>query len=385
MFAIPIFFYFYSEMSRLKKMNCYLAAVVLSFAAASCSNHSNEKVLRIGFSQCTMVNKWRQTMLKEMQRELSFHSEINFIFKDANGSTTKQIEQIRELIDEKVDLLIVSPNEAAPITPVVEKAFAENIKVIIVDRKTTSNNYTAYVGASNYEVGVNAATFANSILKGKGNILEISDIPGSSADIDRHKGFTEFLKQYPTLKYAGKVYEEGDENPSGEKLTRFLQSDSTIHLIFAQNDRLAFSASTVCKKMGVDKKINIIGVDGLPGENGGIDLVDKKILKSTILYPTGGKEAIITAVSIATNNPYKKENLLVTTVIDSSNVRIMKLQNEKVIAQQEDIDKRQKKIEEQIIITKNKSNVITAISVILALALIMGSVLFYLLKRKQEN
>ncbi len=323
-------------------------------------------------------------MLKEMQRELSFHSEINFIFKDANGSTIRQIEQIRELIDEKVDLLIVSPNEAAPITPMVEKAFAENIKVIIVDRKTTSSNYTAYVGASNYEVGVNAATFANSVLKGKGNILEISDIPGSSADIDRHKGFTGFLKKYPALKYAGKVYEEGDENPSGEKLTQFLQSDSTIHLIFAQNDRLAFSASRVCKKMGVDQKIKIIGVDGLPGENGGIDLVDKKILNSTILYPTGGKEAIITAVNIAANNPYKKENLLVTTVIDSSNVRIMKLQNEKVIAQQEDIDKRQKKIEEQIIITNNKSNVITAISVILALALILGAVLFYYLRENKK-
>jgi ABC-type sugar transport system substrate-binding protein len=90
-----------------------------------------------------MVNKWRQTMLKEMERELSFHPEINFIFKDANGSTKKQIDQIQELIDQKVDLLIVSPNEAAPITPIVEKAYSKDIKVIIVDRKTTSQDYTA--------------------------------------------------------------------------------------------------------------------------------------------------------------------------------------------------------------------------------------------------
>ncbi|MEO7489851.1 MAG: substrate-binding domain-containing protein [Ferruginibacter sp.] len=336
----------------------------------------------MGFSQCTMVNKFRQTMLKEMERELSFHPETNFIFKDANGVTGKQIEQIQELIDEKVDLLIVSPNEAAPITPIVEKAFAKGIKVIIVDRKTVSENYTAFVGASNYEVGVNAATFANSVLKGKGNVLEVSDIPGSSADIDRHKGFTEFLQQHTGIQYIKKVYEEGDEDPSGEKITSFLQADSNIQLIFAQNDRLAFSASKVCKKMGLENRIKIIGVDGLPGENGGIDLVEKGILEATILYPTGGEEAILTAVKIARNNPYKKENRLVTTIIDSSNVRIMKLQNEKVIAQQEDIDKRQKKIEEQIAITKNQTNIILAISITLALALIFGGILFYYL---QEN
>ncbi|CAN5599047.1 substrate-binding domain-containing protein [soil metagenome] len=321
-------------------------------------------------------------MLKEMERELSFHPETNFVFKDANGVTGKQIEQIQELIDEKVDLLIVSPNEAAPITPIVEKAFAKGIKVIIVDRKTVSENYTAFVGASNYEVGVNAATFANSVLKGKGNVLEVSDIPGSSADIDRHKGFTEFLQQHTGIQYIKKVYEEGDEDPSGEKLTSFLEADSNIQLIFAQNDRLAFSASKVCKKMGLENRIKIIGVDGLPGENGGIDLVEKGILEATILYPTGGEEAILTAVKIARNNPYKKENRLVTTIIDSSNVRIMKLQNEKVIAQQEDIDKRQKKIEEQIAITKNQTNIILAISITLALALIFGGILFYYL---QEN
>src|SRR5205085_7086727 len=180
------------------------------------------------------------------------------------------------------------PNEAQPITPAVEKAMENNIRVIIVDRKTSSQNYSAYVGASNYEVGEDAASFANSFLKGKGNIMEVSDIPGSSADIDRHKGFIDLVKTYPGIKFIAKVYLEGDVNPSGEKLTQFLQSHPDVDLIFAQNDRLALSASRVCKKMELDQKIKIIGVDGLIGENGGIDLVEKGILKATILYPTGG-------------------------------------------------------------------------------------------------
>lgn len=382
MFAMPEIMRYYNYINWFKRVTFLFTVLFIIIFTASCSNYSGAKKYTIGFSQCTMVNKFRQSMLKEMERELSFHPEINFIFKDANGFTEKQVEQIQELIDQKVDLLIVSPNEAAPITPIVEKAFANGIKVIIVDRKTISQNYTAFVGASNYEVGVNAATFTNAILKGTGNVLEVSDIPGSSADIDRHKGFTEFLKKYPRIKYVTKVYEAGDENPSGEKLTQFLQSDSNIQMIFAQNDRLAFSTSKICKQMGLDKRIKIIGVDGLPGENGGIDLVEKRILEATILYPTGGEEAILMAVNIAENKPFKKENRLMTTIIDSSNVRIMKLQNEKLLLQQEDIDKRQKRIEEQITIARNQTNIIVAISIILALALIFGAILFYYL---QEN
>jgi len=360
----------------------FLLLVYLACGLFSCSFQKTKKTFKVGFSQCTLVNKWRQTMLHEMKRELSFHPEIDFIVKDADGHTEKQIEQIQELIDQKVDLLIVSPNEAAPITDVVEKAFNKGIRVIIVDRRTLSQHYAAYVGASNYEVGVNAATFAVSLLKGKGTTMELSDIPGSSADIDRHRGFTEYIKRYPGINYLGKIYESGDNNPSEEKITQFLQSNPATNLVFAQNDRLALSVYRVAKKLGLDRSLKIIGVDGLVGENGGIDLVEKGVLKATILYPTGGGEAILTAVAMLNNQPFKKENPLMTTIIDSSNVRIMKLQNEKVVAQQEDIDRRQKKIEEQIAITKNQNNIIFAISVTLALALIFGGILFYYL---QEN
>ena len=147
MFAMPEINKCYNQINWFRREFLFLLFPFILTLITSCSNHKEGKVFSVGFSQCTMVNKFRQTMLKEMQRELSFHPEINFIFKDANGVTNKQIEQIQELIDQKVDLLIVSPNEAAPITPIVEKAFTKGIKVIIVDRKTISQNYTAYVAA----------------------------------------------------------------------------------------------------------------------------------------------------------------------------------------------------------------------------------------------
>jgi signal transduction histidine kinase/DNA-binding response OmpR family regulator len=359
---------------------CLLALLLVS----ACSPTDKKWKYTIGFSQCTLVNQWRQTMLDGMQRELAFHPEVNFIYRDANGNSQKQIEQIEELIELGVDLLIVSPQEAAPITRIVEDAYQKGIKVIVVDRKTLSDNYTAYVGASNYEVGGAAASFANSLLKGKGNVLEVSDIPGSSADIERHKGFTDMLENFPGMQLVSKVYEEGDENPSNKNVTELLSKNPDIQLIFAQNDRLAYSAYNACKNLGLDKQVKIIGVDGLLGENGGIDLVEKGILKGTVLYPTGGEEAILTAMQVLENKPFKKETGLSITVIDSSNVRIMKLQAEKMLAQQKNIDRSQRTIEEQAAITRSQTNTIYTISLLFLLAIILaGTAWFYLRENRK--
>jgi signal transduction histidine kinase/AraC-like DNA-binding protein len=378
---------FLPEGMRQKKSASTLLIPILILLLASCSSKQPEKKFRIGFSQCTIHDVWRQSMIREMERELSFHPEVDFILKEANLNSDIQIEQIDELIDQNVDLLIVTPNEAAPITPVVNKAYAKKIPVILVDRNTLSENYSAFIGADNYKVGLDAGAYANSLLKGKGNVLEIGGIDvGSSADLGRHNGFKDFIKQYAGINYVARLSEDWDDAiAAAEKdLTNALIKHPNIQLIFAQNDRIAYGAYKVCKKMGLENNIKIIGVDGLPGENGGIDLVEKGFIKATILYPTGGKEAIETAINILLNKPFIRDNELSTTIIDSSNVRIMRMQNEKLLSLQEDIDKRQKKIEEQLVITRNKSNIIIAISIILVLALIMGTVLFYYLRENRK-
>ena len=132
-----------------------------------------------------------------------------------------------------------------------------------------------------------------------------------------------------------------------------LQKYDDVQLIFTQNDRIGLGCYKVCKNLGINKKISIISVDGLPGPNGGIDLVEKGMLKATILYPTGGKEAIQTAVNILEKRPFQKEIQLYSTFIDSSNVRMMDLQSQKILSQQNDIEKQQNVLKEQIKIYKN--------------------------------
>ncbi len=348
----------------------------------SCSTNKPEKKFKIGFSQCAS-DVWRQNMQKEMERELTFHPEFVFILKNANSSSEKQIKQIHELINEKIDLLIVSPNEAEPLTPIIDSVYKSNLPVIIVDRSILSTNYTSYIGASNYKIGSNVGIYANALLKGKGTIVEVNAMPaGSSADFGRHDGFIDEMKKYDGIVLKPRLFLNPKNGPFETQYRDYLKNNTDIDIIYCHDDRIAFEAAKACKELGIDKKIKIIGVDGLSGENGGVELVEKGIFKATILYPNGGKEAIEMADLILKNKSFRKENELESTVIDSTNVRIMKLQNQKVLAQQADIDKGEKKIQEQIAITNNQFNIIVAISTTLALALIFGGILFYYL---QEN
>lgn len=367
-----------------KSVTSFLLLLCILTFGASCTNQKTEKRFKIGFSQCVGNDSWRQTMLHEMQRELSFHNNVELVYMNADGSSEKQIQQIDGLLKDKIDLLIVSPNEVKPLTPVVEKAYDSGIPVVVVDRRTNSNKYTSFIGASNFEVGQNAGIYTASLLKGKGNIIEVTGLPDASPVIDRHNGYMDIISKYPDLNYLKKFdnYSTDDSVTNNNPVEIYLKANNNVDLIYAQNDYMALHVYKICKKLTLENKIKIIGVDGLPLKDAGCDMVANKYIAATILYPTGGSEAILTAIDILEKKPFKKEFHLSTSIIDSTNVRIMKLQNAKVLSQQEDIDKRQRKIDEQITITRNQTNIIVAISVTLALALIFGGILFYYL---QEN
>jgi len=178
---------------------CYLILITLLF---SCSTKENDKdYYLIGFSQCTIGDDWRKTMNEEMLREISFYREpeIEIIIKDARDNNEKQIAQIKELLAMGIDLLIVSPNEAQPLTPIVEEVFDMGIPVIVIDRKINSEKFNAYIGADSYSIGREAGKYAIKLLKGKGKILEVTGLKGSSAAIERSGGFHEIVDQYPGI------------------------------------------------------------------------------------------------------------------------------------------------------------------------------------------
>ncbi|WP_022824931.1 substrate-binding domain-containing protein [Hymenobacter norwichensis] len=298
----------------------------------SCTTPEKPKY-RIGFSQCSTTGSWRQAVLAGMERELSFHPEVQLRMLDAQDNSQRQQQQIRELLRGGLDLLIVSPYEAGPVTPAVQEAYRRGIPVVLLDRRITSQDYTAYVGGDNLEVGQAAATYAARLLHEQGSVLELLGAPGSSATAGRHQGFTQGLTAFPNMRLAAQVTGYWNATTLKRPLRLALQAHPEVSLIFAHNDNMGRAAREVLRELGRSKQVRIIGVDGVV-----LELVQQRVLTASLLYSPAGEDAIRLALKILHKQPYKRENKLSTIVIDSTNVLTMMQQHEKILAQQNDIE-----------------------------------------------
>jgi len=370
------------------KKRLHLLILLLSLFAgflSACKGNQDKPRYTIGFSQCIGSDQWRITMLEEMRRELSFHSDIELIYEDAGGNSNKQIEQVETLLKKDIDLLIISPNESEPLTPIVEQAFSQGTPVVVIDRKISSNFYTAYVGADNFEIGRMAGEYLAHRLREKGNIIEVTGLRGSSPAIERNKGFKNALKRYPSINVIKQI--------SGSWLNRKAQEEIGINkdllfqadAIFAHNDQMALGTYAVLKDNGLAGKIKLVGVDALPGENNGLELVSRKVFDASMLYPTGGKEAIRTAINILNKLPFQKNTALKSVVIDSSNVELMVLQADKMTSQQKDIERQQNMLSEQKIVYNNQQVILNILVVSLVLAIVFAGIAFYSLTENWKN
>lgn len=327
---------------------CRLLAFFFLLGLAACAPVAREPVYRIGFSQCTTNDAWRRAMLAGMEKELVFHPNVQFVMMDAHNNSDLQQRQVRELIRKRVDLLLISPNQSGPLTALTEAAYNQGIPVVILDRRTTSRLYTAYVGGNNQVVGRTAGHYAAQLLHRRGHVLEISGTPGSSPATDRDLGFRQALTAYPELQLVAQLV--GNWQPASvlKRLPAVLRAHPDTDLIFAHNDPMAQAAYQVARQMGLAQRIRIIGVDGLSGPGNGLQLVEDGVLKATLLYPTGGEEAIRTALRILRHEPYAKDNVLGTMIIDSTNVGTMLTQTEQLATQRRDIQRQQVRLIEQM-------------------------------------
>ena len=316
-----------------------------------------------------------------MNRELAFHPNIQFIYRQADGNSQKQVVQANQLLQSAIDLFIISPNEGEPLTPVVEQAYLKGIPVIVVDRKVATPHYTAYIGSDNYAIGKTAGEYAVHLLHGKGKIIEITGLPKSSPAIERHNGFVDAIKNYPSLQVLQQINGEWLPETAKNELSKIATSYPDVNLVFAQNDMMAQAAYEVFKNM-LGIKPAIIGVDGLPST--GLKFVSDKTITATMLNPTGGEEIIRTAVKILNKENFPKENLIQTTVIDSTNVRIMQLQVAKATSLQKQIERQENMLEEQKRIYNNQRTLVYILVSSLFLSLILGGVAFYSLQQYRK-
>ncbi|MCW3786844.1 hybrid sensor histidine kinase/response regulator transcription factor [Plebeiibacterium sediminum] len=335
-----------------------------------------KKNYTIGFSQCGQRDNWRLKMEAEMERELLYHPDLSIIIKQALDDSETQLEQIDELLNQDIDLLIVSPNEINPVQKVIEKVYKKGIPVILIDRRIDSDNYTAYIGGDNYEIGRFAAEYIGRRLDYKGNVMEIQGAMTTSAAVERSKGFNDALANYSKLKNVYKIHSFWNENILTDSLPSGFNLHPDIKAIFAFNDDLASDAVDLLKKHTNSSELVVVGVDGLATPKGGISMVENGTITATIIYPTGGKEAIQIAAKILHNEPFIKNNLLPTVLIDETNVKTTRIQYTYIETLQQDID-RSKNMLEKLTEQYQSQHMLLLIAISLLLIVILLSTLLF--------
>ena len=312
----------------MQKRIFYIITLTLLVLFSSCS--TNEKKYRIGVSQCS-DDIWRDKQNTELKMAAYFHKNVELIFAAAYDSDERQVQQIDSLVREGIDLLIVAPNQVATISPAIDRAFDKGIPVIVFERKTNSRKYTAYMGADNYEMGKLMGEYIASRLQEHGTLMEVMGLKGSSPAIERHNGFRDALRNYPHIQVVATLQGDWTE-PTAYKIVKEWNTkngNTPIDLVFGMNDRSAIGARKAF--METRKSLPLFcGIDGLPGENGGIQQVRDSLLAASYIYPTHGDQLLQLALDILDGKPYKKETSLVSALVTNENARVLQLESEEV-------------------------------------------------------
>jgi ribose transport system substrate-binding protein len=308
-------------------------AVVASFACAGCqdgapagSTATTASAAKgtpdhpwvVGMSQCNLGEPWRVQMNEDVGKAAKQHPQLKVVFTDAQNDSLRQRAQVEELVAQRIDLLIISPKETAPLTKPVAEAFDAGIPVIVLDRRVAGDKFTVFIGADNERIGREAGLYAHKLLGESGKVVELKGLMTSSPGQDRHRGFRAGLGADKRIEVVFEADMQWLEDKARKEMQSALAAHPQIDLVYAHNDPGAHGAWLAAKEAGRQDQMKLIGIDALPHE--GVRYVREGILDATFAYPTGGAEAIEVALKLLGGQKVDKEMVLGTRRFTKDNV-----------------------------------------------------------------
>lgn len=312
---------------KTRKKHIILYVVLLLLVLVSCSDRRTV----IGVSQCS-DDIWRQKVNREIKIGQYQYKNVDVVFASADNNGQRQARQIDSLVKTKVDLLVVAPSDVKTVAPAIERAYRAGIPVILYDRMIESTHYTAYIGTDNVTIGKEVADYLAHQLQGRGTVVEITGERGSTPVADRHRGFMQGMKAFPQIQV---VTLEGDWNLAGAKklMRQYMDAGKPVDAVFGHNDAEAWGAQQAAKEKNCDKQMLFVGIDGLPGENQGVDLVDKGVMTASYIYPTKGEAIVPLAMNILQGKPYKRMNYFQSALVTAENAKLIDMQYKEIEGQ----------------------------------------------------
>lgn len=278
----------------------------------------------IGMSQANKGEPWRQAMNDQIEAAAAEYDNIEVVFADAAQDNAKQVADVEGFLQQGIDLLIISPNEAAPLTDVVAKACAEGVPVIVLDRKVNGDQYTMWIGADNTVIGEHAGAYTAQWCDDNGFdpclIGEIRGLEGSTPAQERGDGFRTGLENNPNAEITASQNADWLRERAVPVSQSMLQANPDLNVIYAHNDPMAEAALISADNLGMDmESLLVIGIDGLPTPDGGLRSVIDGRIDVTYVYPTGGQEAVDWAVKILNGEEPPREIILDTIEVTPDN------------------------------------------------------------------
>jgi ribose transport system substrate-binding protein len=296
-----------------------IALLVAAIASTACGKAKSGKHL-IGFSQCNLGEPWRVSMNAQVAARAKDFPDLEIAYADAQQDNAKQVADVENFLRQRIDLLIISPNEAKPLTPIVKRVFEQKIPVIVLDRAIEGDTYTTFIGADNKLIGKAAGEYIAKVLNGKGDVVEIQGLPGSPPARDRRDGFREAIARFPDIHIVHDPVANWLREEAMAQMESALAAHPHIDLVYAHNDPMAAGAYLAAKAKGRENEMKFVGIDALPGLDGGIQMVADGRLAATFVYPTGGKEAVEIAEKILKGEKVPHKIVLDTAMVTKDNV-----------------------------------------------------------------
>lgn len=317
---------------KTRKKHIILYVILLLLVFVSCSDRRTV----IGVSQCS-DDLWRQKVNREIKIGQYQYKNVDVVFASADNNGQRQARQIDSLVKAKVDLLVVAPSDVKTVAPAIERAYRAGIPVILYDRMIESTHYTAYIGTDNVAIGKEVADYLAHQLQGRGTVVEITGERGSTPVADRHRGFMQGMKVFPQIQV---VTLEGDWNLAGAKklMRQYMDAGKPVDAVFGHNDAEAWGAQQAAKEKNREKQMLFVGIDGLPGENQGVDLVDKGVMTASYIYPTKGEAIVPLAMNILQGKPYKRMNYFQSALVTAENAKLIDMQYKEIEDQTADLN-----------------------------------------------
>lgn len=312
----------------------YIAALMAALALlASCTGGKKRYV--IGVSQCS-EDVWREKLNQELRVAALYYNNMDLDIASANDDVRLQTDQINRFVDKGVDLLIVAPGQVS-ISPAIDRAYEKGIPVIIFDRRTRSNKYTAYIGADNREIGESMGEYLAGALPKGGRVVELCGLSSSSPAIERAEGFDSVVAVRPSIDIVAKLHADWTEQGGFRAMDSLLRSSyPDFDCLFAHNDRMAMGARRAAQEHGLDlQRIRFCGIDAMPQKGAGLELVKDGTLFASYIYPTRGDEVMRLAMNILEGKSYQRENRLSSALVTRDNARVLLMQNDETMRQQD--------------------------------------------------